>query len=117
MTILSIQRDWGPNVSIVRLVTTSSVQDVISTGWLGLKINQDQIKLVNNGPFEWRDNDTVLVDFRDPVDPNINIQSIFCDVFPGFRSLNPIGPINPNLQNIVAHAGGGQANATQLNIG
>lgn len=117
MTVLSIKRDWGPNVNIVRIVTNSSPQDVATTGWLGIPAIAQSIIDVNNGPFEWDVSDVVLIHFVDPVTGDFFAGANFYIIFPDFLSLNPLTPIFPNLQNIVAHAGGGQALATQLNIG
>src|SRR6266446_1499595 len=115
MTIYSIKRDFSPqNVSIVRIVTDSSIQDAVKQNWL---VTQEaSIELANNGPFEWSQNDIALISFLDPITLQ-QIQSLFFDVFNDFKSINPIIPIYPNLQNITAHAGGGQALATQLNLG
>lgn len=109
MTVTSIKRDWGPDLgpSIVRLVTTDPVEDVVQTGWLGRQY--DDIVAVNHGPFEWKTNDVVLI--------NYDVGSDFFYVFADFLSVNPLNPIYPNLQNVVAHAGGGQALATQINLG
>jgi hypothetical protein len=118
MTILSIQRDYGPNVNIVRIVTDSSPQDVATTGWLALPAIADSIIAANNGEFEWADNDVVLVSFIDPITRKFFANAQFYVIFtPSFDSLNPIPPIFPNLQNITAHAGGGQTNAQLLNVG
>lgn len=121
MTVYAIQRDWGPTPSgpLVRIVTDSAVEEVIATGWLALQ--EADIERVNNGPFEWGLTDNVLLTIINPpdaaVDPGkssyVNLFTVFSDL----RSLNPISSITPNLQNITAHAGGGQTDATQLNIG
>jgi len=115
MTVYSIQRDWGPppSGSLVRIVTDDAIEDIIATGWLALQ--QADIERVNNGPFEWYPRDSVLLTIID-ANGNASYVNIF-SVFPDRNSLNPIVQIYPNLQNIVAHAGGGQTLATQLNLG
>lgn len=118
MTVLSIQRDYGPNVNIVRIVTNSSPQDVANTGWLGIPAIADSIIAANNGPFEWSASDVALIHFVDPITGNFLAGANFYIPFPpDFQSLNPMSFIFPTLQNVVAHAGGGQTDATQLNIG
>lgn len=113
MTVYSIARDWGPNAPLVRIVTDSSIEEILTGGWLGKQY--PDIEKVNNGPFEWDNLDTAFVVI---VDANgVAIYSNIYTIFPDRMSLNPISPLNPNLQNIVAHAGGGQALATQLNLG
>lgn len=115
MTIYSIQRDWGPDGgSVVRIRTDSNLEDIVQTDWLFLQ--EAEIERVNNGPFEWRVDDVALLKIINPANGNIIAADQFV-VFPDFRSLNPIPPIYPNLQNQTAHAGGGQANALQLPIG
>ena len=112
MTITSIGRDWGPNVSIVRLETTDSIETILITGWLAL--NQPSIDALNNGPFQWSPNDVILVSYGNGVN-TLGFQLF--QIFPDFRSVNPIDAVYPNRQNISAFAGGGQTNATLLNIG
>jgi hypothetical protein len=115
MTVYSIQRDWGPppSGSLVRIVTDDALEDIIATGWLALQ--QEDIERLNNGPFEWDERDSALVTI---IDSNGDAAYInLFTVFPDRRSLNPIVSIYPNLQNITAHAGGGQTLATQLNLG
>jgi hypothetical protein len=119
MTVFSIQRDYGPNVSIVRIETDDDLENIVAGGWL--LSQHDSIVAANNGEFEWKENDAVLVSYPTG---NINattgreiIGSILMYVFPSFFSLNPISPVYPNDQSIIAHAGGGQANATQVKVG
>jgi|ERR1051325_5257885 len=114
MTVTSISRDYGVNPSIVRITTTSPVEEICSTGWLGLQA--DDISRVNSGPFEWKEGDGVLVTYPQDVDGKVLLSSLFT-VFPGFISLVPPSPLVPLLPNIIAHAGGGQANAVQMNPG
>lgn len=119
MTIFSIQRDYGPNVSIVRIVTDDDLENIVTGGWLVTQ--HDSIVEANHGEFEWRDNDTVLVSYPTGLinaTTGREIQgSILLNIFPSFFSLNPISPVYPNDQGIIAHSGGGQADATQLKPG
>lgn len=115
MTVFNIQRDWGPNVSIVRLTTDASPEQILQTGWLTTQ--RESIELVNNGPFEWKKNDVLLISYPGAVNAPDVFQAAFFHIFPAFDSVNPIIPVYPNLQNVVAHAGGGQANASLLNLG
>jgi hypothetical protein len=117
MRVFSIQRDYGPNVSIVRIVTDATPEEVNATGWLVVPEIANSIIAVNNGAFEWNVSDIVLIRFVDPVTGDFLAGANFYAIFPDFQSLNPLSVTFPNLQNIVAHAGGGQTNATQLNLG
>lgn len=119
MTITSITRDWGPNPSIVRIVTDAALEDIVAGGWL---ITQDaSIVLCNGGPFEWREGDAVLVQYPTGL-LNVTTQteilgSLLMYVFPSFASLAPISPVYPFNAGVTAHAGGGQTNAQQINPG
>jgi len=116
MTIQSIQRDWGTNPSIVRIETDAPIEEIVLTDWLVTQ--QDSIYRANNGNFQWKIGDAVLISYPlDQDNPEDTQSKTLMYVFSDFRSLNPIAPIYPNLQNIVAHAGGGQTNASALNIG
>ena len=114
MTIYSIQRDQRPNVCIVGIVTDSNIEDVVVDGWL--LTQEASIEAVNNGPFEWKQNDLVLINFVQET-TLISTGHAFFSLFGDFRSINPINPIYTNLNNVVAHAGGGQTDAWQLNLG
>jgi len=116
--LYSISRDYGIP-SLVRIVTDDAIEAIIATGWLGLQTSD--IDRVNNGPFEWSLEDSVLLTIINPVTASVNpgaakYVNLF-SVFPDLQSLNPITTIIPNLQNVVAHAGGGQALAYPLNLG
>lgn len=113
MAILSIARDWGPNVSIVRIETDDPIETIVLQNWIS--DNAADIEALNNGPFEWKANDCVLVAYPSGV-VNVLAHAIF-SIFPAFDSLNPTANLYSNLQNITAHAGGGQPNATGLAIG
>jgi len=119
MAITSIQRDYGPNASIVRIVTNDDLENIVLGGWLATQA--ESIIEANNGEFTWKDNDTVLVSYPTGLINGFTgreIQaSILMNVFPSFLSLNPISPVYPNNQSAVAHPGGGQALATQVNPG
>lgn len=59
MAILKITRDWGPNPSIVRIVTTDSVATITTAGYLTAQATN--ISNANFGEFQWRDTDYVLI--------------------------------------------------------
>jgi len=59
MSITSITRDWGPNPSIVRIVSTNTLAEVGTAGYL--TDEADNIIEINAGPFEWAVSDMVLV--------------------------------------------------------
>jgi hypothetical protein len=118
MTVYSIQRDWGPNVSVVRMITDSSLEDICLTGWLTSQM--PSIAEANRGKFEFTPNDVCLISYPQnqniPYPGGVQSKSWFY-VFPSFNSVNPIAPLYRNLQNITANPGGGQANAVPLNLG
>jgi len=113
MTVTSISRCWCVNPSMVSMVTTDPLEIAMQTGWLASQ--QDSIGLVNNGEFEWNVNDVILVNFQQS--PGVPSGSHLFDISPDLQSIIPHSPLYTNTQAITAHAGGGQANAVQLNIG
>jgi hypothetical protein len=58
MTVTAISRDWGEGPSTVRMTTTNTYQELVEPGYLASE--QTSIEAVNNGPFDWNDNDVVL---------------------------------------------------------
>jgi len=108
MTVQSIRRDYGDNITIVRMVTNDIIEDIAATGYITAQ--SASIAVANNGEFTWTVGDAVLI--QDVTGAN-TLWNIFAD----FRSVVPVFPLLPNLQNIFAHAGGGQALAVQLNPG
>lgn len=59
MAITNIKRDFGDAVCIVRIVSTDNLAAVGTAGYLALQAAN--IAAVNNGAFEWEENDFVLV--------------------------------------------------------
>lgn len=59
MSITSILRDWADGVSIVRIVSTNTLAQVGTAGYLTAQA--DNIEALNNGAFEWSLSDMVLV--------------------------------------------------------
>ncbi len=59
MAITSILRDWADGVSIVRIVSTNTLAEIGTTGYLTAQLAN--IEALNNGPFEWVASDMVLV--------------------------------------------------------
>jgi len=116
--LYSIYRDYGIP-SLVRITTDDAIETIIAGGWLAAQ--EADIEIANNGPFEWSPGDSVLLTIILPptnvANPGLAVYVNLFSVFGDRRSLNPIIPILPNLQNITAHAGGGQANAWPLNLG
>jgi hypothetical protein len=116
MTVTSIQRDWGTEPNIVRMKTDSFIEDIVQDGWL--ESQQESINASNNGGFDWNESDCILVSYPlDQTNPAGQQAKTLLYVFPGFRSVNPISPIYPNLQNVTAYAAGGQPGATSVNVG
>lgn len=58
MSVTSITRDFGEGPSTVRMTTTNTYQELVEPGYLASEA--DSIEEVNNGPFDWNDNDVVL---------------------------------------------------------
>ncbi len=59
MAITAITRDYGDNVSIVRITTTSTLAQATTTGYILAQV--DNIAAVNNGAFTWLASDMCLV--------------------------------------------------------
>jgi hypothetical protein len=116
MTVTAIKRVEMPNLlcpGVVVIETNSPVEDVVATGWLGTQ--KSSIQAINNGAFQFKVNDMLAI-YSQPED-GAGFTFNWYQIFPDFLSVNPIGAIFPVDENIVAHAGGGQANATKLKLG
>ena len=104
MAITFISRDYGVNVSIVRITTTDTTGVASAPGYITAQaIN---IELANNGPFSWQIGDEVLLQAS-----NANA---FFEISNDFTSLIGNETFYAVQAGIVAHPGGGQALATQL---
>jgi len=57
--ITAITRDWGDNVSIVRITTTSTLSQASAAGYITAQ--HSNIVAANNGEFEWLASDMCLV--------------------------------------------------------
>ncbi len=79
MAITSLLRDWADGVSIVRMVSTNTLAEVGTTGYLLAQASN--IAALNNGPFEWVVSDMVLVYASDGWG--------FFQIDPDFESLIP----------------------------
>lgn len=93
MAITNISRDYGVNVSIVRLTSTDNTAACLAAGYI---LAQDaNIAAVNNGEignsFSWFTNDCVLLSASDGLS--------FCSISPTFQSLIPLsaGAIGTSL--------------------
>lgn len=87
--ITSITRDWGPRPSIVRIVTTDTLETASAVGYITAQAAN--IILANNGPFEWLANDAVLVAGSDG-DAFAMISSDFSTLLP-LNSLSSSTPV------------------------
>jgi hypothetical protein len=63
MPITFISRDYGVNVSIVRVTTTDTLETVFAPGYLTAQVAN--LAVVNNGGFTWLAGDEVLVSGSD----------------------------------------------------
>src|SRR5882757_127795 len=113
MTVTSIRRDWGVSPCLVRIDTDSSFEDIIQPGWLTLQ--SSTIRSINNGDFEWKSNDSILVSYPQTLSNGTRLNSLFA-ISTDFSSLLSTSNNSP-IGNVLAHPGGGQANAAQLDIG
>ena len=59
MAILSINRDQGIAVNLVRISTDDSLSTITTNGYL--TDQADNIDALNNGALEWEDNDVMLI--------------------------------------------------------
>jgi lysophospholipase L1-like esterase len=62
MAITSIKRDWGPSLSIVRIVTNDTMGTVFTAGYLTAQAQN--IYNINSGAFEWSLSDFVLIEYN-----------------------------------------------------
>src|ERR1700685_2033475 len=109
MAITFISRDYGVNVSIVRITTTDTTGIAAAPGYITAQTAN--IDIANNGPFTWQTGDEVLVQAADG--------NAFFQISPDFSSLLPnysSSYLHTTL-GLVALVGGGQTGATQLNSG
>lgn len=90
--ITSIRRDWGDNVTIVRIITTDALSVVSGLNYI---LNQAaNIELANNGVFTWLPTDSVLVSAS-------NGNQLF-NISSDFHSLIPLATINQLIIPITA---------------
>jgi hypothetical protein len=121
MPIVQISRDYGINPSIVRIIATApdTLATVAVAGYLTTQAAN--IALANNGAFEWRQTDEVLINAGGTLNPETTGidggSNGFFQVNSTFTSL--IGPpvVSPTYVGLTAHAGGGQAAGTPLKAG
>ena len=107
MSINYISRDWGVNVSIVRITSSDTLGVCAASNYI---LNQDaNIAIINNGAFSWQIGDSVLVQAFDG--------NAFFMISDDFSSLIPTPSLQAVTPGITAHATGGQANAVPLNPG
>ncbi len=123
MTVTSIRRDIPGNCSIVRMFTPDSlITDIYQLNWL--LSQKESITAANNGDFEWKVNDTVLITYpatltnknlyNNSILPLTDFPTQLFDISDDFNSLIPIQSQNPIFFDVTPFAGGGQTNATQL---
>lgn len=62
MAITQIQRDWGSNPCIVRIVTTDSLATITTSGYLTAQATA--INAINFGAFQWQANDIALIAYN-----------------------------------------------------
>lgn len=65
MAITSIRRDWNGEVSIVRMITTNTLAEVGTAGYLTEQI--ENLASINSGEWTWQTDDMVLVSASDGV--------------------------------------------------
>src|SRR5258708_22946009 len=61
MAILSIKRDWGDQLAIVRIVATDDYATITNPGYLTAQAAN--ISAANSGAFQWFPTDYVLVNY------------------------------------------------------
>lgn len=73
--ITSIRRDWGDNVTIVRIITTDTIQTALGANYI--KSQLANIILANEGPFTWLPTDYVLISCSNGNSPLLQISADF----------------------------------------
>ena len=61
MAITAISRDWGIDPQIVRIVSTDTLAVITAAGYLAAQATT--IAALNNGAFQWRTDDAVLISY------------------------------------------------------
>lgn len=62
MAITAISRDWGIDPQIVRVVTTDNIVTATTAAYLTAQATN--IALLNNGAFQWKTDDTILMNYN-----------------------------------------------------
>ena len=75
--IQSIRRDWGDNVSIVRVISSDNTAACLANGYITAQLAN--IVAVNSGAFEWLANDSILLNASDG--------NSFCSIDAAFTTL------------------------------
>lgn len=107
MAITFISRDYGVNVSIVRITTTDPLGVASAVGYITAQT--PNINTVNEGGFTWQTGDEVLVQGSDG--------NAFFMISPDFSSLLPNATFTQTFEGLTALAGGGQTGAPVLSNG
>lgn len=80
MAITGITRDWGDNVSIVRINSTNTLAECSAANYITAQ--EANIEALNNGPFSWLVTDMTLVQASDGW--------MFASISSDFTDLNPL---------------------------
>jgi hypothetical protein len=121
MAIVKITRDWGDNPSIVRVIATApdTLTSVAAAGYITAQA--DNIRLANNGDFQWRQSDEVLINAGGTLNPETTGidggTNGFFQINSTFTSLIVPATTSPTFVGLTAHAGGGQTLGTPLKAG
>lgn len=59
MAITSILRDSGADLNLVRIITSDSLSTITTNGYI--TDQESNIEALNHGPFQWDDNDIMLI--------------------------------------------------------
>jgi len=97
MAITSIQRDTNNNVCFVRIISTDNLATISSANYISLQ--QNNINVLNGGPFAWFISDMILCSASDAV-------GLFEFTDATFKTLEQYGSsniVNPGVTNEIAY--------------
>jgi len=67
MPILSIGRNFNGNPNIVTIVTDDDLTDITTAGYWDLETTKESVEALQNGEWQWEENDLVLIKYDDAI--------------------------------------------------
>src|SRR4030095_7731620 len=92
MSITSIARNFNGDPNIVTILTTNTLTEITTLGYLTSSSISADIELLQNGEFQWNDSDLVLIKYD--VDIGFFVRNSATNAF---VALNPSGGLSSTL--------------------